>query len=799
MAIPRITFPDKQQGQNPETDHDTQLWFGDVNQLKTTANETADFVEQTRQPFYDITNITSVPSPNSNPTVRERLWWAINSITPSIQYNNKIHPVTIYSVSENDGTIKTYLDKYELRQQGTGNYGHLQPNFPISQLNPFGAPILLNEVTLSDTNDDGIASIINNGTTVYNVSQNPVFEVDVNGVITKYIWDLDNAKEQTLIGGTNPDVVIADFIPIGNAISTSELEIQLEKINIKKVNSISELRNITIPASIVLVLGYHTPEDGGGGHFSWSPNDTTLDDGGYNIKLASKQSGRYKRITETSEVNVKYFGAKSYIGVISNSVNFDDSTDAFNKALNYLPKTGSLSGWGIGTIYIPKGNYLINGQINRASPIGLIYKGDSQYATSITRTVDTGVMFPLRTYINVEFRDISFHHVTSTDQNTWTNVLFELDGQGGGRNFVLKNISTYNFSRVIHHTNSINEDTTYIDRCTFISCHTFLESENSQAVINEYKNFTLGGNIQRGFYIAGNQHSLIQNLNWVIDGTLIEYKNVNERFNTRGLTLINCKGEFSTAHSVVNTAPKLIKAVGSFINSNITFIDCSLIGGPAPHQDTVLFEVDGASVSWSFLGGTLNSKPKIVQSTINVPRRGNFISFKNTKIEFSPDQWFITDTGAGGATICPITFENVKLTNENPINLTINKIGTSYLNTKYSIGVCRENEAVASFFGGSIIDFSLLLYGQNTIFSKLQWIMQFGAAGAGKTITIYTDALKTNQLAQLAIPNTDSGVNVYDITFNKQTIVTEGLFVEVDTPTGVSTHRGYLMCNYENI
>lgn len=564
------------------------------------------------------------------------------------------------------------------------------------------------------------------------------------------------------------------------------------------MNLISDLREINEPLEQVIVFGYHNIGDGGGGLFIWNADDTSKDDGGYTIKVNTISKGRYKRLVDTTEVNVKHFGAKSYIGIINNSSDFEDSTEAFNKALNHLPKTGSLSGWGIGTIIIPKGNYLINGEINRLSPIGVIFKGEGQYATSITRTIDTGVMFPLKTYINVEFRDISFHHVTSEDQSRWTNTLFSLNGQGGGRNFVLENITTYNFSRIIHHTNAINEDTTYINRCTFSSCHTFLESENSQAVINHYNNFTLGGQIQRGFYIAGNQQSLIQNLNWVIDGTLIEYKNLPDRFSTRGLTMINCKGEFTNAHSVANTVPKLIKASGNHIISTISFLDCSLIGGPAPHEDTILFEIDGANVSWSFTGGTLNSKPKITESTSNVPRRANFISFKNITMNFTPDQWFITDTGAEGKTICPIVLENVKIPNSNPINLTINRTGTPYVNTKYCLGVCKEKEAVSSFFGGSLLDFSLLFYGQKTIVLKVQWIMQFGAAGSGKTIILYSEASKTNLIGQLIIPDSDSGNNVYDIPLTNNQI-SEGLFVEVTTPEGVSTHRGYLLCEYQNI
>jgi hypothetical protein len=76
------------------------------------------------------------------------------------------------------------------------------------------------------------------------------------------------------------------------------------------VNSIADLRALNAGAVPCLsVLGYHGPDDGGGGDFYWDASATETDNGGTIIVLASNPvTGRWKRLVD-GPLSVKWFGA----------------------------------------------------------------------------------------------------------------------------------------------------------------------------------------------------------------------------------------------------------------------------------------------------------------------------------------------------------------------------------------------------------------------------------------------------------------------------------------------------------
>lgn len=118
------------------------------------------------------------------------------------------------------------------------------------------------------------------------------------------------------------------------------------------VNSISDLKNIigTNSTSVIQVLGYYTPGDGGGGLFYWDTNSTEEDDGGIIIETSlTVLSGRWTR-SFTGAVNVKWFGAKG------NGVT--DDTNALQKAID-----SDIS------VYLPEGLFLISFGLNISKSI----------------------------------------------------------------------------------------------------------------------------------------------------------------------------------------------------------------------------------------------------------------------------------------------------------------------------------------------------------------------------------------------------------------------------------------------
>ena len=59
-----------------------------------------------------------------------------------------------------------------------------------------------------------------------------------------------------------------------------------------------------------VVLGWHAPGDGGGGHFYWDAGSEEADDGGTCIRPGSRSGpGRWKRLRTDNTVNVRWFGA----------------------------------------------------------------------------------------------------------------------------------------------------------------------------------------------------------------------------------------------------------------------------------------------------------------------------------------------------------------------------------------------------------------------------------------------------------------------------------------------------------
>lgn len=100
-----------------------------------------------------------------------------------------------------------------------------------------------------------------------------------------------------------------------------------DNVNNVIVDTISDLRALTVPPKKVFVTGYHSPGDGafGSNIFEWDPVSTETDNDGTIIKLTSITTGRYK-LKYNNNISIKWFG------VVGNN---GDELSSLQKAIDY--------------------------------------------------------------------------------------------------------------------------------------------------------------------------------------------------------------------------------------------------------------------------------------------------------------------------------------------------------------------------------------------------------------------------------------------------------------------------------
>ena len=147
-----------------------------------------------------------------------------------------------------------------------------------------------------------------------------------------------------------------------------------------RVDRIADLRSLSPDAGRdVVVRGYKTPNDGGGGIFNWDPSGrATNADGGTTITSTvsgygegGADEGLWRRLTDGGPYNARWFGATA------------DGTDdqlAIQSALDAVP-TG-------GVVFIPTGTYVIGDTIEISS--GTTLRGDG-FGTLLKRKAETNL------------------------------------------------------------------------------------------------------------------------------------------------------------------------------------------------------------------------------------------------------------------------------------------------------------------------------------------------------------------------------------------------------------------------
>jgi len=134
--------------------------------------------------------------------------------------------------------------------------------------------------------------------------------------------------------------------------------------NVMSVDTISDMLKIDkmTNGDVVIVSGYMTVSDGGGGTFRWDSAKMNNEDNGIIFKSAKAESGRWIRIfDEQSPVNVRWYG-------VWGDGKHDDSA-RIQKAI-YIARS---SGRGV---YFPKGDYVSEKPLDFTRWFGILVKGE---------------------------------------------------------------------------------------------------------------------------------------------------------------------------------------------------------------------------------------------------------------------------------------------------------------------------------------------------------------------------------------------------------------------------------------
>lgn len=477
-----------------------------------------------------------------------------------------------------------------------------------------------------------------------------------------------------------------------------------------------------------------------------------------------------------------------------------DDTDAFNAALAALAASRTqppgFAGWGMGVIYVPRGTYLINGTVNVASPIGVRWVGDGEYASTILRQNDDGVLFNLQTYVAVSFEHLAMIHDTASDKDSWTNAVVMVDGASGGRQLRLLYCSTDKFGTVIKHANSPNEDTTFAMASTFSDFHTFLEGENSQAVCNSFLHCTWTGETARGFHVAGHGNTLIQSGNVVMDGPFIEFRNIPSKFNRSGFVLNNCKFEWTAANQLAGSEAKIFTAAPASISARagIRMVECNLFGGPAPNADARWGAMHCGGCNIDIVGGRIEGKLEIEKQTTFRPSAGYSIRISGTEIS-DPSDWVFSGS-VPGAAYPPISLDHCRVDGMNPVSVTLSRgQGTPTAEPGRTIALGKPNSAVSAFYPGTTaIDHSF--HGEKVHLKSLAISIRLASAFVtARTINLYADQARTQLLSSYDLPTGSLTGTLENITLPDDGLLVSGLYLDIVCPTGAPTMLATLLAD----
>lgn len=560
----------------------------------------------------------------------------------------------------------------------------------------------------------------------------------------------------------------------------------------KSLQDYAALRTYTGRAKRVYITGLLATAKPAGiaGTFQYDSTDTTSADNGGTI-IVGANGRRWKRDFDGA-VNIRWFGAKGDW----DGTNGTDDTSAIQAAINFLLSKKTVSNIGVGKLYGPKGNYLVNGTVTVNSVYGFVFEGDGTSATTITRTSDSGNLFSITGYGRVSFRDMCAQHQTTTSYTTWTNVLFNMNGTGGGNHFSIENFETLGFGQIVKYNAAVaNEDTNFFSKLRCINFKTFLYVRSSQAVINSIRDSTFAGTCQSVFDMSGFGNTTLDTCNIVVSGKVFDLYSGQSGPQSNYL-IRNTKLEHWPNNGVDAIGTTQLIVMNNDMQVSFTFEGGGFLGG-IPDQAVKQIVARGTLSQIIFNGGNWDSRLKIecydsVPATIfgSNPHVKSFIKFKGSAISPTPTNVYYNTTGTG-ISYMGVVWEDCQ---DRP-NLCLTGLsnGQTYNSTVPSDDLVNKATFTGANSGGNILNgttattFPYPHYDQPAFLSKVRVFIYSSGVFANGTIKMFADSAKTIQIGTTqAIPNgAVSAPIIYDLTIPANTIITQGVFVEIANTNGI--------------
>ena len=472
-----------------------------------------------------------------------------------------------------------------------------------------------------------------------------------------------------------------------------------------------------------------------------------------------------------------------------------DITPIYQSALNYLAARRTLTAniglaaHGLGRIKLPKGQLWFSSGVVQNSALGLIVEGAGAYSTTIIINSDTGNVFSHQTYNYLEYKDLSFIHKAVDARASWTNILFNLNGTGGGRTFKLNRVTTNGFSQVINFGNTINEDTTVYTGCTFRDCKTFLKASNAQAVVNTFNDCSWYGNIDRVFDIIGYGQTLIYSGNIVVSGSVF-YLGASTTLwgGSANFTLINAKFEWwkSTTNSNALGTTRIIETADSnSVLAQFKFINSGIAGGSNGGNPTfdikgpVTIDIEGggwAGATIGIKGFTLGSMP--------IPA---FIRFKGPRT--SPSLPPSYTAGPAGSIALPVIVEEPR----GGVNMTY----TSNVNNSTLLNVAQVEMSHKNYIssngrlatGAASNPHSMSVNSQRVLIDSV--VIHAASNPLSATVNVYSDASKTTVIATATLP-VKSSYQKLILPIPAYSITTDGIYIDISPASTGQIAYGYI-------
>ncbi len=263
-----------------------------------------------------------------------------------------------------------------------------------------------------------------------------------------------------------------------------------------------------------------------------------------------------------------------------------DDSAAFQAGIMALLLNETITNFGAGTLYVPKGKYrIVTGftlDIADRAARSLHIVGDGDGATTLQFENNSGVMFNFNQYQIVRFEDLRAEW-TGTGVNTAKFFHGASDygfGSSGGRNLQINRCTVNDFDIIIDLGGEVDNDSTFVSNSTLIARAAVYKSRSTQSVNNTF--------IATGFYATG---------------AVFDIKGAGHT------QIIGCHGTTPGAMFLLNGFPDINKVASPNI-----------------------FLIDGLRVETALLSGQTESRTSLIKLGADWQDAHYSFNFKNTSL-----------------------------------------------------------------------------------------------------------------------------------------------------------------------